>query len=70
MEERIEGNLSLNFDYEYDQLVSYGELISTSLISAYFNKCGLQNRWVDIRQCLRTDGTYREATVDWKWSEM
>ena len=70
MTERLAGNPSLNFDYEYDQLVCYGELISTAIISAFFNKCGLKNRWVDIRQCLRTDGTFREAIVDWEWSAM
>lgn len=70
MEERLAGNPSLNFDYEYDQLVSFGELISTAIISAYLNKNGLKNQWVDVRQCLRTDETYREAIVDWDWSGM
>ena len=70
MEERLSGSPSLNFDYEYDQLVCYGELLSTAIISSYLNKRGLKNQWVDIRQCLRTDETHREAIVDWKWSEM
>lgn len=70
VEERLLGTPSLSFDYEYDQLVCYGELISTAIISAFLNKIGLKNQWVDIRQCLRTDETYREATVDWNWSRM
>lgn len=70
MQERLAGSPSLNFDYEYDQLVSFGELISTAIISAYLNKNGLKNQWVDVRQCLRTDETYREAIVDWDWSGM
>jgi len=70
LEERLAGSPSLNFDYEYDQLVCFGELISTSIISAYLNKAGLKNQWVDVRQCLRTDETYREAIVDWDWSAM
>jgi aspartate kinase len=70
LEERLLGNPSLNFDYEYDQLVCYGELFSTAIFSAYLNKIGIKNQWLDIRQCLRTDETYREALVDWSWSAM
>lgn len=51
-------------------MICYGELISTAIISAYLNKRGLTNRWIDIRQSLRTDETHREAVVDWKWSGM
>ncbi len=69
LEERLEIEPSLDFDYEYDQMVCYGELISTLIISIFFNKKGVQNRWVDIRKCLRTDDTYREAVVDWERSE-
>ncbi|TDO03961.1 aspartate kinase [Sunxiuqinia elliptica] len=70
LKKRLQGIPSLNFDYEYDQLICYGELISTAIISAYLNKRGLTNRWIDIRQSLRTDETHREAVVDWKWSGM
>lgn len=70
LKKRLQGIPSLNFDYEYDQLICYGELISTAIISAYLNKRGVTNRWIDIRQSLRTDETHREAVVDWKWSGM
>ncbi|WP_159517519.1 aspartate kinase [Sunxiuqinia indica] len=70
LKKRLSMNPSLNFDYEYDQVVCYGELISTAIISAYLNKQGLKSQWMDIRQSLRTDETHREAIVDWKWSEM
>jgi aspartate kinase len=70
LEERLDRTPSLNFDYEYDQLVCYGELISTAIVSAFLNQSGQINKWVDIRESLRTDETYREAIVDWKWSEM
>ncbi|MDP2887734.1 MAG: aspartate kinase [Bacteroidota bacterium] len=65
---RITGERSLNFDYEYDQIVSYGELLSTLIISLYFNKIGLKNHWIDVRNCLKTDDLYREANVDWELS--
>ena len=68
LETRIKGERSLNFDYEYDQIVAFGELISTQIISLYFEKIGIKNRWVDIRNCLKTDDLYREANIDWELS--
>ena len=65
---RIKGERSLNFDYEYDQIVAFGELISTQIISLYFNETGLKNRWVDIRNCLKTDDQFREANINWELS--
>jgi len=70
LEERLTHMPSLQFDYEYDQVVCYGELISTAIVSAYLNQNGIPNKWVDVRDSLRTDKTYREAIVDWKWSAM
>lgn len=70
LEERIRRTPSLHFNFEYDQVVCYGELISTAIVSAFLNLCGETNKWVDIREILRTDETYREAIVDWEWSEM
>ena len=65
---RIKGERSMNFDYEYDQIVAFGELISTQIISSYFNKIGLKNRWVDVRNCLKTDDQFREANINWELS--
>jgi aspartate kinase len=65
---RIKGDRSLNFDYEYDQIVSFGELISTQIISLYYSKIGLKNRWVDVRNCLKTDDQFREANINWELS--
>lgn len=68
IENRIKGEPSLNFDYEYDQIVAFGELLSTQIISLYFNKIGLRNRWVDARTCLKTDDQYRESNLNWELS--
>jgi len=54
------------YDYYYDQLVSLGELLSTSIVSAYFNLAGVPNIWVDVRDVFRTDDTFREANIDWE----
>lgn len=53
-----------NYDFEYDQLVSLGEIISTKIISAFLNSRNIANRWIDAREWLSTDNTFREANVD------
>lgn len=53
------------YDFVYDQIVSIGELVSTAILSAWLNREGLPNRWLDVRDCLITDDNYREARVDW-----
>ncbi|HRG35825.1 MAG TPA: aspartate kinase, partial [Chitinophagales bacterium] len=51
--------------YVYDQIVSQGELISSVILSAYMNEIGINNTWLDVRDVMKTDDTYREAVVDW-----
>lgn len=55
-----------HYNYDYDQTVSFGEIISTTIISAYLNTIGLANEWVDVRQYIVTDNNYREGRVDWE----
>lgn len=63
--EQLQRPTSDNFDYDYDRIVSFGELLSTTLISTYLNHQGLNIHWLDARQLIRTDNTYREGHVDW-----
>jgi aspartate kinase len=56
---------SENFDFEYDQIVSLGEVFSTKIIAAYLNDNFGDVRWEDARQLIRTDHNYRYADVDW-----
>ena len=65
----IEDVPTSTYAYEYDQIVSVGELLSTTIISAYLNECGFTNRWLDARDIIRTDNTHRNARVDWELSE-
>jgi aspartate kinase len=67
--ERLDREPTLNYDYEYDQLICFGELISTTIISHYLSSAGLPNRWLDIRQSLKSDPTWREARIEWERSE-
>lgn len=58
--------ISDNHSYEYDQIVSVGEVISTRIVNAWLNECGITSRWADARKLIRTDHSYREADVDWE----
>lgn len=66
LENRLKQPPSMHFDYEYDQIVSFGEILSTRIISAWLNHVGVQNEWVDVRQVLKTDDFYRDANVNWE----
>jgi len=63
-------NKSPNYNFVYDQIVSFGEIISTTIISHYFNFRGLKNNWLDVRNFIKTDATYRDANVDWEQTQM
>jgi aspartate kinase len=54
------------YDYVYDQIIAVGELVSSKIVGAYLNKLGLKTTWLDARDVLRTDDTWREAVIDWK----
>ena len=58
-------NKSPDYDFVYDQVVSYGELLSTTIVSAYMEAVGLKNTWLDVRDLIKTDNYYRNAKVDW-----
>jgi aspartate kinase len=53
----------------YDQVVSIGELISTKIISAYLDANEIKNNWLDVRDCIRTDNSYREGKIDWDFTQ-
>lgn len=59
---------SLTYNFEYDQIVPFGELISTRIIEAYLNLMNISSMWIDIRKYLKTDNTYREAKVNFQLS--
>lgn len=54
------------YDYYYDQIVGLGELLSTAIVSAYFNQAGITNVWLDVRDVFRTDDNFRDANIDWE----
>jgi aspartate kinase len=58
-----------DYDYYYDQVVCIGELLSTSIVSHYLNEIGIKNKWIDVRDIFRTDDNFRDAAIDWGFTE-
>lgn len=54
-----------DYDYQYDNTVSFGEMLSTTLISAYLNECGIKNKLIDAREFIITDHNFRSANPEW-----
>ena len=65
----IRSNKSPNYNFVYDQVVSIGELVSTTIVSHYFNSQGMLNHWIDVRPLIKTDNNYRDGQVDWETTQ-
>jgi len=63
-------NKSPKYAFVYDQVVGYGELLSTTIVSAYLNEIGIENNWLDVRTLIKTDNSYRDAQVNWERTEI
>jgi len=61
----LDQNASISYDYVYDQIVSYGELLSSTIVHAVLSQQAFEVQWVDIRKLVRTDANFREAKVEW-----
>ncbi len=61
----LDVNKSKNHSFVYDQVVSFGEMVSSAIVSAYLSEIGLKNELLDVRKCIKTDANYRDANVDW-----
>lgn len=59
-------NKSNDYDFLYDQIVCFGELLSTTIVSSYLNEVGVTNTWKDVRKLIKTDAIFRDATVHWE----
>lgn len=53
------------YDFEYDQIVSFGEMWSTIIVEAFLRLSGMNTMWIDIRESLITDDRFRDANILW-----
>src|SRR6056300_229254 len=65
----LKSNKAPNYSFVYDQVVSYGELLSTTIIHRYFELQGWKSYWLDARECIKTDDYYRAANLDWELTQ-
>ncbi|MEL0643722.1 aspartate kinase [Olleya sp. Ti.3.14] len=61
----LKANKSPDYNFVYDQVIGFGELVSTTIISQFLNLKGFTNNWIDVRQLIKTDDYYRRANVNW-----
>ena len=69
LENKLSQEHSLQYNFEYDQIICTGEILSTKIVEAYTKSLGLDTKWIDIRKYLKTDNSFREANIDWEISE-
>jgi len=62
-------NKSPNYNFVYDQVVSFGELISTTILAHFMNFSGMKTNWIDVRNFIKTDNNYRDANVNWELTQ-
>ena len=62
-------NKSPHYNFVYDQVVGYGELLSTVIISNFLSLSGLKNNWIDVRNLIKTDANYRDVRVNWEQTQ-
>jgi aspartate kinase len=61
----IEQQPGKNYNFEYDRIVSTGEIVSSLIVSHYLNYVGVENKWMDARKLILTNASYRDAQLDW-----
>src|SRR5690606_16927157 len=59
-------NKSPDYNFVYDQVIGFGELVSTTIVSEYLNEVNMKNNYLDVREFIKTDNYYRSAKVDWE----
>ncbi len=64
LKSKLDKSAFVNYQKTYDQIVPYGELLSSTILSLYLAGIGIENQWLDARKWLITDNHYQEARVD------
>ncbi|WOC39334.1 aspartate kinase [Polaribacter sp. HL-MS24] len=65
----LERNTSQRYNYVYDQIICFGELLSTRIVSGYLSLLDIENHWLDVRNFIKTDSNYRDAKVNWELTQ-
>ena len=66
LQEKCSSEPTNNYHFEYDQIVSLGEVISTKIVSCYLESKKIENGWLDARKLVSTNERWREAKINWE----
>ena len=69
LKQKFHSPVSENYDFEYDQIVSLGEVLSSLIVTAFLKEEGHLVDWADSRKLIRTNNLYREGNVEWAKTE-
>jgi aspartate kinase len=69
LEDKLNQSPFTIYDFYYDQMVSFGELLSTTIVAAYLQKCSINAHWTDARTLIKTDANYRDVNILWTETE-
>ena len=69
LERKLDKEPSLNFDHDYDQIICFGELLSTKIITHFLQSQKIKAAWKDVRFSIKTNNAYREARVNWEMTK-
>jgi len=61
----LEEDPNTEISYDYDQIVSVGELLSSNIISAFLKLNNFENQLIDARDIIKTDNQFQNASIDW-----
>jgi len=62
----IKVNKSPKRAFVYDQIIYFGEMLSSRIVSDYMQYVGVANTWIDVRSIIKTNSNYRDAKVNWE----
>ena len=66
----LEEEPNTNFSYDYDQIVSVGELLSSNILSSFLKINDFSNIFIDARDCIKTDNQHQNAIIDWDFTDI
>jgi aspartate kinase len=55
-----------DFDKTYDQLIPYGEILSSTILTYYTKHIGFNSTLINAFDCIFTDNAWREGRICWK----
>jgi aspartate kinase len=59
-------NKSPNYNFIYDQIISFGEILSSKILNEYLTSIGIKSSYKDVRELIKTDSYYRNSNIDWE----